>query len=59
MGNAGFIDKFKAIAVGGKKINLMKELSDTVKLFTSGHVELEKWVEEQTYKEKHSFYNSF
>lgn len=59
MGKEGTIDKIKSIMVGGKKINVLKEFSDVIKLSTMGLVEIDKWFEDQVYKKELAFYDLF
>ena len=59
MGKGGMIDKIKAAMVGGKKINVLKEFSDVIRLPTMGLVEIDKWFEDQVYKKELAFYDLF
>lgn len=59
MGRHGTVDKLKSNMLGGKEINILKELSDLTKVLTGGLVEIEKWFENPAYKEKLSFYDLF
>ena len=59
MGKGGMIDKIKAAMVGGKKINVLKEFSDVIRLPTMGLVEIDKWFENQVYKKELAFYDLF
>ena len=53
------IDKLKAKIVGGKKINILKAFSDIVATVTMSRVEFDKWLKDQAYKQKLSFYDLF
>lgn len=57
--SGGMIDKIKAMMVSGKKINVLKEFSDVIRLPTMGLVEIDKWFEDQVYKKELAFYDLF
>ena len=59
MGRENQLEKLKAILVGGKQINIIKQFSDLARVLTRGQVEFDKWLDDPEYKKKLSFYDLF